>query len=54
MKGRCGADKRRSHTNKFKCKVITECDHLQFDNDVAFRYGIYKSFTTKWKTISVL
>ena len=26
-KGCCGADKHRSYTNHFKCKVTTECDH---------------------------
>ena len=48
-KGRCGADKHRLYDNHFKCKVIMECDHSQFDTDVAFRYGIDKSLITKWK-----
>ena len=26
-----------------------QCDHSQFDTDVAFRYGIDKSLITKWK-----
>ena len=47
-KSRCGADKRRSYYNHFKCKVIMKCDHSQFDTDVAFRYGIDKSLITKW------